>query len=108
MDDKTNLFTQGTVPVEAKPSRLAIASFVSGVLTLAGLVLGNIFPPLVFLFLAFPFAVVLGHLARRAFRRRPGKFSNEAMATYGLTLGYLGLFLTVVVVGAMLLGFTAR
>lgn len=104
MDDRSNVFVRvaGTGP--DRYSRIALASFISAVLTMLGLLFGRLAPPIVYLFLCFVPAIVTGHLARREFRLKPGRFRNESMATFGLTVGYLGLFLTIFIVAAIVFG----
>ena len=65
------------------------------------MLLGPIWQPLVVLVLLFIPAIVAGHLARRQFRASPGQFRNESMATFGLNVGYLCLFLNLVAIAAM-------
>jgi hypothetical protein len=102
MDDRSNVLLRARGQTPGAFSRIAAASFVSAVLTLAGLLAGPWLQPAAWLFLCFAPAIVLGHLARRKFRRSPGKFRNESMATFGLCVGYLGLFLSAFVIAAML------
>ncbi len=42
-------------------------------------------------------------MARRAFRKRPSAYRNEAMAAYGLAAGYLGLLITAFVLTLLVL-----
>ncbi len=104
MDDEPNLLLKAAEAPQGRRSPLAITSFVAANLSLAGLLLGNVAPGLVYLFLFFVPAIVTGHLARRAFREHPGAFTNEAMAAYGLAVGYLGLVITLFVVAVLGLG----
>ena len=83
MDDEPNVLLKAAEAPQGRRSALAIASFIAANLSPAGLLLGNVAPGLVYLFLFFAPALVTGHLARRAFRKHPGAFTNEAMATYG-------------------------
>ena len=106
MDDESNVLLKASSGVPAHYSRLALASFVCAVLSIAGLLLGQLLQGAVYLVLFFVPAIVTGHLARRAFRQSPGTFRNESMATFGLSVGYLGLFLNVFVLIA--LAFLAR
>jgi hypothetical protein len=102
MDDRSNALLRAAGRGPDRLSRLAAASFGSGALTLLGLVAGPFSRAIVFLFLFFIPAIVLGHLARRSFRRYPGEFRNESMALFGLWVGYLGLILSVSVIAAMI------
>lgn len=106
MDDESNVLLQATTDSTqpAKFSRAALVSFVCANLTLIGLLLGRLAPGVVYLFLAFVPAVIAGHIARRHFRKEPGLYRNESMARYGLAVGYLGLFLSVFVIAAMIFG----
>lgn len=104
MDGKPNVLLKAAEAPQGRRSALAIASFIAANLSLAGLLLGNVAPGLVYLFLFFAPALVTGHLARRAFRKHPGAFTNEAMATYGLAVGYLGLIITLFVAAVLGLG----
>jgi hypothetical protein len=71
---------------------LAITSFVLGLLSLVCLpVLAGI-----------P-AIICGHLARSRARRLPGLYGGAAFALAGLIMGYVSLFLTLVILSAMLL-----
>ena len=104
MDDEPNVLLKAAETPQGRRSPLAIASFITANLSLAGLLLGNVAPGLVCLFLLFVPAIVTGHMARRAFRKHPGAFTNEAMAAYGLAVGYLGLIITLFVVAVLVLG----
>lgn len=108
MDDDSNVLLKSAQQQQAREdraySRLALASFICANLTLAGLLLGALVYPLVYLFLAFIPAIVTGHLARRQFKRAHGAYRNESMARYGLAIGYLGLFLSLFVIFAMIFG----
>lgn len=104
MDEESNLLLNVTSPSGQQRSKLATASFVSGILTLAGLLLGSVVPGLVYLFLFFIVALVTGHLARRAFRKEEGRYTNESWATFGLAMGYLGVALSVVSIAALVAG----
>ena len=95
MDDDRNLFLGNSESPRGKRSGYALASFICANLSLVGLMAAQFIPGLVYLYLLFVPAIVTGHLARRAFRKLPGVFRNEAMATYGLAVGYLGLSLSV-------------
>jgi hypothetical protein len=66
-------------------SGLAVASLVSGV---AGLIL----LPLVGCVLA----IILGYMARREIRQRPGEISGDGLALAGIVLGWIGVGLIVV------------
>lgn len=104
MDREDNQLLKAAEPPKGRPSAFAITSFVAGNLSLAGLVLGKVAPGLVYVFLFFAPAIAAGHMARRAFRMRPGVYKNEAMATYGLAAGYLGLLITAFVATMLVLG----
>ncbi len=105
MDDSSNVLLKAAQPPAAtRFSRLALVSFVSANLSLAGLVTGLWVPGAPYAFLCFIPAVICGHLARREFRSAPGAFRNAPMATFGLAAGYLGLFLSIFVISAMFFG----
>ena len=104
MDRDSNELLKATDANKGRVSALATVSFVAGNLSLVGLVLGKIAPALVYLFLFFIPAIVAGHMARRAFRMHPGAYKNEAMATYGLAVGYLGFLITALVLMVLALG----
>ena len=104
MDDEPNVLLKAAEAPQGRRSPLAIASFITANLSLAGLLLGNVAPVLVYLCLLFVPAIVTGHMARRAFRKHPGAFTNEPMAAYGLAVGYLGLIITLFVVAVLVLG----
>ena len=87
MDREDHQPLKASEPPKGRSSALAITSFVAGNLSLAGLVLGKVSPGLVYIFLFFAPAIVAGHMARRAFRKHPGAYKNEAMAAYGLAGG---------------------
>ena len=95
MDDDRNVLLGDSESPRLKRSSLALASFLCANLSLVGLLAALFIPGLVYLYLLFVPAIVTGHLARRTFRELPGVFRNEAMATYGLVVGYLGLSLSV-------------
>jgi hypothetical protein len=105
MDDRSNILLRSAEPAPARRNIAAIVSFVAAALSLAGLVLGPWVTGAVFAFLGFVPAIVSGHVARRQLTKRPGAFSNPGMATFGLAIGYLGLFLTAFVVISMAFGF---
>ena|SRR5690349_8615915 len=92
------------VPADSRFSRYALASFVCATLSLAGFVSGNVVPYAPYVFLFFVPAIICGHLARREFRSAPDAYRNTPMATYGLAVGYLGLFLSAFVISAMIFG----
>jgi len=104
MDDKSNLLSQARSAPEQRLSIPAVVSFVAGNLSLAGLILGLLFPWMVYLFLGFLPAIVAAHLARRSFRKSPGVYRNESMATFGISIGYLGLSLSIFVIILMASG----
>lgn len=101
MDDESNVLLGTKIGARPPRSLLAIASFVSGCLTLAGLVFGSVVPGMVYAFLFFVPAIVTGHLARRGFRKDGQAHRDERFATFGLSTGYLGLFLSIFVVSMM-------
>jgi len=109
MDEQKNILLQATqqdtgVQLQKK-SRAAIVSFVSGNMVLFGL-FGGVFEPfLTYFFLAFPVAIVAGHLGRKRLRQNPEKWAGEGMAVYGLVLGYLGLGLSLFLVVMMTMGY---
>lgn len=119
MDDDSNVLLKATRQSGSSPgqpaladraggdsrfSRFALASFVFATLSLAGFVSGTVVPFAPFVFLFFIPAIICGHLARREFSRAPDVYRNTSMATYGLAVGYLGLFLSIFVVSAMIFG----
>ena len=104
MDENSNLLLKTAGAAGAKRSKVAVVSFASATLSLAGLLLASVVPGFVYLFLFFIVAIVTGHLARRAFRREPGIYTNESWATYGLAIGYLGLVLSLVAISLLIVG----
>lgn len=102
MDDRSNVLVRaagdGNRPRYSVP---ALASFVCAAIAMAGLLLSQFITGLVYLVLFFAPAIVMGHVARRQFRRAPGVFRNESMATFGLSVGYLCLFLNAFVIAAI-------
>lgn len=104
MDDQSNVLLRATQPAPQRNSMAASISFGAATFTLAGLVFGRWISGAEYLFLAFVPAIVAGHLARRAFRREPGAYRNEGMATFGLAIGYFGLFLTILLISGMVFG----
>jgi hypothetical protein len=104
MDDKDNalLGTSGTTP---EKSRWAVVSFVLANVALAGLFLSQLLPIFVVFYLAFPGAIVFGHLGKRDLRREPERYTGFAMAQYGLMVGYFCLMITAMVVTAMFRGY---
>ena len=105
MDDRSNIFLQGNTPATKKNLPLAIASFACANLVLLGLFAGQLSLYLIALYLLFPAAIICGHLSRRRFRNEPEKWAGQGMATYGLVVGYFGLFLSVVAVILLLRGY---
>ncbi len=101
MDDESNVLIRAAGSAPARYSRIALASFICGALSVLGLLLGQFASAFVYLVLLFVPAIVMGHLARRQFRRAPGQYRNESMATFGLSVGYLGLFLNAFTLAAM-------
>jgi hypothetical protein len=105
VDDQSNVLLRAAQPaVVVRTSGAATVSFAAAALSLIGLVLGPWVPGVAYAFLFFIPAIVAGHVARRAFRKCPGAYRNEGMATYGLAIGYFGLFLSIFVVSAMIFG----
>ncbi len=82
----------------AEPQKgLAVTSFVLGILSL--ICLGP--------FAGLP-AVITGHMAHGRARRAPQEYGGAGFAIAGLVMGYLGIFLTLVVLPAMLLPALAK
>lgn len=104
MDDQSNVLLRASQPAPLRTSRTATASFVFAALSLAGLVSGPWVNGAEYGFLCFIPAIVAGHLARHAFGKSPGAYRNEGMATFGLAIGYFGLFVSIVVISAMIFG----
>lgn len=104
MDDQSNVFLRAAQPAPPRLNRAATVSFATSVMSLAGLLLGKWVPGGAYVFLCFIPAIVAGHLARRAFQKSPGAYSNEGMATFGLAIGYFGLFVSVLLISAMVFG----
>ena len=102
MDDESNILLRASGSTPEHYSWLALASFICAVLAVAGLLLAQIADALVILVLMFVPAVITGHLARSQFRRAPRQFRNESMATFGLSVGYLVLFLNAFTLAAMI------
>ena len=73
-----------------KTSNLAVASLVMGVLGVFGgwLCCGLIFPLL---------AIVFGHIAYSQINKHPNILSGKGMAIAGFILGYVGLFLSIII-----------
>ena len=86
MDDQKNAFLKAAESPRGRRSALAAISFLTANFSLVGLLAAQFAPVLVYFYLMFVPAIVSGHLARRAFRRQPGMFRNETMATYGLAV----------------------
>lgn len=84
----------GETEAPPKPSPWAVASFVTGVLALVSLAATWV-PPFRYLNLAFPVAIVCGHLALRAVKRDPQRVTGRGMALFGLSIGYFFLFVVV-------------
>ncbi len=104
MDDRSNVLLRAAAPSPRQRNAAAIASFTLAAASLAGLVLGPWLPAASYGFLLHLPAIFAGHLARRQFVKRPGAYANEGMATFGLAIGYFGLFITVVIVVSMAFG----
>jgi hypothetical protein len=83
-------------PAAPQSSTMGIISLIAGI---AGL---TVFPVL-----GSIIAVITGHMAKSEIRRSGGMITGEALATWGLILGYIGVGLTVLglcVVGAAFAG----
>ncbi len=106
MNDQHNVFLQGNGPPVKKNAPLAMASFSCANISLIGLFAAQMNPWMTLVFFLFPAAIVTGHLARRAMRKQPDRWTGEGMATYGLVVGYFGLALAVGALGVMLGGYT--
>jgi len=102
MDDRSNVLLRAAQPAPQRSSLAASISFGAATFTLAGLVMGRWIPGAEFAFLAFIPAIAAGHVARRAFQKTPGAYRNEGMATFGLAIGYFGLFVSILLISAML------
>ena len=85
----------GAAPTEQKG--LAITSFVLGLLSL-----------ICFGILAGVPAIICGHMARGRARRSPGQYGGAGFALAGLIMGYVSLFVTLVILPAMLLPALAK
>ncbi len=105
MNDPHNVFLQESEPPAKKNAPLAVASFSCANISLIGLFAAQINPWMTLVFFLFPAAIVTGHLARRAMRKEPDRWTGEGMATYGLVVGYFGLALAVGALGVMLGGY---
>ena len=81
----------------AQQNSLAIMSFVLGLLSLLGFCLLTGIP-----------AIICGHLARGRVRRSPGQYGGAGFALAGIIMGYVSVFLTLVILPAMLLPALAR
>lgn len=104
MDDQSNVLLRSSQSAPQRSNGAATASFVLGALSLSGFALGLWVPGASYVFLCFIPAIVAGHLARRAFQKEPGAYRNEGMATFGLAIGYFGLFISILVISAMVFG----
>lgn len=104
MDDRSNVLLHAASPPPRRRNRAAVASFGLAAASLAGLVLGPWVPAAAYAFLLHLPAIVAGHVARRQFAKRPGTYANEAMATFGLAIGYFELFVSVVIIVSMAFG----
>ncbi|PCJ54985.1 MAG: hypothetical protein COA73_13955 [Candidatus Hydrogenedentota bacterium] len=107
MDEQKNVFMQGDSPSGKKNAPLAVASFSCANISLIGLFAAQINPWMTLVFFLFPAAIVSGHLARRAMRKEPQRWTGEGMATYGLVIGYLGLTLAIGALGVVLGGYAS-
>ena len=104
MDDRSNVLLRAAAPPPRVRNVAAMTSFALAAASLAGLVLGPWVPAASYVFLLHLPAIVAGHIARRQFAKRPGAYANESMATFGLAIGYFGLFISVVIVVSMAFG----
>lgn len=107
MDDQDNVLLQSASSSGPKASRNAVISFILANAAIAGLFVAQLYAPLILLYMAFPGAIVYGHLGKRDIRRDGKKHSGFAMAQYGLMVGYFCLMITVIVIVAMLNGYRA-
>lgn len=82
--------TANAVPRPADTSSLAIVSLIFGILGL--------------FFFGSLIAVICGHIARSNIRQSNGKLAGDGMALAGLIMGYLSLFLTLVLVAITFMG----
>ncbi|MFP6598200.1 MAG: DUF4190 domain-containing protein [Candidatus Hydrogenedentota bacterium] len=105
MDDQDNVLVQAYEGASPERLRWAVRSFVMANIALAGLFLSQLVPVLVFFYLAFPGAIVFGHLAKRDLRREPERYTGFAMAQYGLMVGYFCMMITILVVVALFRGY---
>lgn len=103
MDNQGNVLLQGT-RIEPRELPLAVAGFVTSLVTLAALIIAGLalalgFPwvslGLTAIYLLFPLAIVMGHLALRRIREKPAVYKGEGMAKFALTVGYFNLALAV-------------
>lgn len=89
--------TFGASGVGSPRQGLAITSFVLGVLS-----------PICLGFLTGIPAIICGHLARARAKRTPAEYGGSGFALAGLLLGYVGVFLSLAVLPAMLLPALAK
>ena len=98
MDDKDNALVQAAEGTGQKRSRWAWFSFISANVAIGGLFLAQLVPLFIVLYLAFPGAIVFGHLGKREVRKEPERYTGMVMAQYGLFVGYFCLFITGLVI----------
>ncbi len=103
MDDKDNVFLQGTATQSAttqKNSPYAVASFVVAITTIFSILGAQFFFLLAYLHLMFPLAIVFGHYGIRQIARNPERYGGRQMALAGLMVGYFDLLLVLIVLFA--------
>lgn len=101
MDDEKNILVKAAEGSETRNSRNAVISFAAANVALFGVVGSLVISWLVYLYFAFPAAIVYGHLGKRDLRREPEKYAGFAMAQYGLMVGYFFLLITALVIYAV-------
>ena len=104
MDDKDNILLKATGEAP-KNSRSAIISFVMANIAIGSMFVAQLLPIAIYLYLAFPGAIIFGHLAKRDIRKDPEHTTGFAMAQYGLMVGYFCLLITVIVIIALTRGY---
>ena len=104
MNDRDNALLQGTII--PKPSRYARYAAAIAVLTLAAIIVSATLNALgyttaarmlAYAQLAFPAAIILGHLALREIARANGRLTGRPLALLGLYIGYFNLILTLLI-----------
>ena len=84
------------IGAQPQTSPLAIVSLVLGIFSIPSSCLLSCFGAL-----AGILAVIFGHMARSSFKREPGKYSGDGLATAGLILGYISIALGVLSLAAI-------